>query len=493
LLELLLALSLTVVVLALVNMAVDVHLRSLDTRRNQLEEAQLARSILRMIADDLRGTIQHYEQDTSEVEALLQQSVASAAGSLGDAAAALGAAAGASSGGGDSGGSGSGSSGGSSSGGSSNGGSSGGGLSSGGTSGSGSSGGSSASSATGDAGSASADSQYTQDLATGVIPPVPGLFGNQYQLQIDVSRLPRIENYQQVVTPDMATGVVDIPSDVKTVTYYVQSAPVVGDTLGIATSGSLDSLLDPANGVGLVRRELDRSVTQWAMENGNYLGLQNNGDLVAPEVVAIEFQYFDGTQWLTAWDSDLEKKLPLAVLVILAMRTPGSEMEIPTAAALSTATAEDQQLLGLHLYRQLVWLPVGGQTLTEESGSSSESGDLGSGAASSDGGSAGSSSDSSSGGSSGSGVSSGGGFGGTGRGGTPGGGQGGSGGNRGSGTGSGGGPGAGGPGRGGTNGGGPSGGQAGGRPGGGAPGGGAPGEGRGSNDDQRGGGTRGGR
>jgi prepilin-type N-terminal cleavage/methylation domain-containing protein len=89
LLELLLALSLTVVVLVLVNMAVDLHLRSLDSRRAQLEEAQLARAILRMIAEDLRGAVQHHEQDMYGVQTLLQQSVSAGAASLGASAEAI--------------------------------------------------------------------------------------------------------------------------------------------------------------------------------------------------------------------------------------------------------------------------------------------------------------------------------------------------------------------------------------------------------------------
>ncbi len=386
LLELLLALSLTVIVLALANMAVEFHLRSLDKRRTQLEESQLARSILRLIADDLRGAVQHFEQDTSEIEALLQQSVASAAGSLG--AAAAGAAGGADAGGASAGGS----SGSSPGGGQSNanpgdssssntsqsgssgsrGGSSGGGSTSSGSSQPGAS--SFSTNSTGSTGSSSTSadqpSQNTEDLSTTTIPPVPGLFGNQYQLQVDVSRLPRIEDYQQYLTPDAATSVVDVPSDVKTVTYFVQSTSAISGAAGMAASQSLADLSDPnANGTGLVRRELDRSVTLWAMNNGNYTGLQNSGEVIAPEVAGIEFQYFDGTQWLTEWDSESQQKLPIAVLVILALRAPGADPALD--AVPSTLTAETAG--NLHLYRLLVYLPSGGQSPPEQSSTASSS------------------------------------------------------------------------------------------------------------------------
>jgi hypothetical protein len=354
----------------LVNMAVDIHLRSLDARRTQLEESQLARSILRMIADDLRGAVQHFEQDTSGIESLLQQSVASAAESLGQAAtgATAGAASGASIPTGDQ----------------PNNANLGGNASADQSSSSGARGGASAemsrgatsssagganqsSFSTSSSGSSSSTAipagQNTEDLATATIPPVPGLFGNQFQLQVDVSRLPRVEDYQRYLTPDAATAVVDIPSDVKTVTYFVQSMPA-GSVA--AESQSLADLSDPtANGTGLIRRVLDRSVTLWAMSNGNYTGLQNSGEVVAPEVAAIEFQYFDGTEWLMEWDSEVEKKLPIAVLVIVALRPPGSE--VIADAPLSNLTPDTAG--NLHLYRMLVHLPAGGQSAPEESSS----------------------------------------------------------------------------------------------------------------------------
>lgn len=188
-------------------------------------------------------------------------------------------------------------------------------------------------------------------------------------MQVDISKLPRIEDYQRYLTAESATGVVDIPSDVKTVTYFVQSAPQV-PTSNLGAPAPLEDLSDPnANGSGLVRRVLDRSVTMWAMNNGNYAGLENSGEVVAPEVAGLEFQYFDGTQWLTQWDSEVEKKLPIAVLVILAMRPPGS---VPSAIA-PPATLTPETAGDLHLYRMLVYLPAGGQTAPESSSAMSSS------------------------------------------------------------------------------------------------------------------------
>ena len=59
LLELMLALGLTTVILLAVSMAIDLHLRSFESRRNYLEQSQLAREILNIVANDIRGVVQH--------------------------------------------------------------------------------------------------------------------------------------------------------------------------------------------------------------------------------------------------------------------------------------------------------------------------------------------------------------------------------------------------------------------------------------------------
>jgi hypothetical protein len=57
LLEILLALALTVVVLGLLGMAVDVHLRTADAGRSEVEQSQEAEILLQRLADDLRNAI----------------------------------------------------------------------------------------------------------------------------------------------------------------------------------------------------------------------------------------------------------------------------------------------------------------------------------------------------------------------------------------------------------------------------------------------------
>ncbi len=203
------------------------------------------------------------------------------------------------------------------------------------------------------------------DLTTMSVPEVPGVYGNQYQLQLDVSRSPRVEQYQQVLTEESATSITDIPSDLKTVTYFVQvpaalpgAVPVAG-----ASTGALSDLTDPqANGIGLVRRELDRAVTSAAMASGNTAGIISGGDLLAPEVAGIEFRYFDGIEWRLEWDTSVEKKLPLAIQILLALTSPDRVAEVAGQLG-SGLTAEGAPV---RLYTMVVHLPTGGQPSAEE-------------------------------------------------------------------------------------------------------------------------------
>lgn len=387
LLELILALALSVLVLGAVTMAIGLFLRTLDSRRSQVEETQIARAVLRMIADDLHGAIQQEKLDFTQAG----NQASSAGSALADAAS--GAAGGAGSTG-TSGGTGSGASGSGASGGSTNsGGSTAGGQSS---SGSGSSGGSSGTGAGANTGSNSSggaasgtptdsgDASQNIDQAT-TVPPVPGIFGNQYQLQVDISRIPRIEELMMRQT-SMDGSAVDVPSDMKTVAYYVRTTEAQpGTGFSAATAGS--ALGKQLRRPGLVRRQMDRAVTMYASQSGRTTDLNKREQLVAPEVVGVEFRYFDGTQWLTSWDSIEQNRLPSAIEIIVAVQ-PGGEQFVnsPVAAAASPTDPAAQAPL---MFRQLVRLPaarpcpVPAATTTTDDGSTGTDGSSGAGSGSS--------------------------------------------------------------------------------------------------------------
>ena len=336
LLELILALALSSIVLMAVGMAVQVQIRSYDSRRGILEESQLARSLLRIIADDIRRTVVDYEQDMSGVEKLLESAKQSVGGAGNGGAAGEGQGGESSGAPGEEG---------------QNAGEGEAGEGEAGAGGSGAAGGSTASVAGG--------TSNTEDLASATtLPTTPGIYGNSTQLQIDISRLPRVDEYQQDFTSNPLGQLTDIPSDIKTVSYFVQTQD------DASTAAEVDSLamIDGAGGTsqGLIRRELDRAVTQWAMTNGSATAVTQGGDLLAPEVVGIQFQYSDGVQWLSEWDTEYQEALPLAIEVILMMQSivENPNAEQPTAAELAAAT--------IRSYRLIVHVPVGAPPALEE-------------------------------------------------------------------------------------------------------------------------------
>lgn len=296
LLELLLTLSMTVVLMTLVNAAFRFYAGDMDSSDVDMRRTMLASAVMQMIEDDLRATLHPEPLDTSALEELLANTAKAAAG--------------------------------------------------GGNTGGGNTGGAS------DGGAASAgmdDPAAEEELVTtevGVsVLQEPGLIGNQYQLQIDTSRLPRLEEYTVLMDSDPG-NLMDLPSDLKTVTYYVQAA----DSIGIEDPlAQMDSSVS-ANSGGLVRRVLDRSATTFASTAGNLSALGQTGELLAPEVTAIEFSYWDGVTWQIEWNSDSTGELPLAIKIEMTMIDP-----------LVEASAQEPRL-----FSHVVKLPMGKLVEEEE-------------------------------------------------------------------------------------------------------------------------------
>jgi prepilin-type N-terminal cleavage/methylation domain-containing protein len=289
LLELLLALALSVIFVGLLGTAFSFYATKLDARNMEVRRSMLAYSIVNMITDDLRAALYPPEFDPTSLENTL--SMGSGGGGAppgqGEDLSAAGLA-------------------------------------------------DDSDSTIGDdplaAGSGTVEPVETADLSAGnAISSRPGLLGNQSQIQFEVSRLPRIEEYQQMLAAQEPGALTDIPSDIKTISYYVQGAGgQVRDPLQV------DGLGNPNSGTsGLVRRSLDRAITKWSLENGAMNNLMASGDLIAPEVVSLQFRYWDGLQWQLFWDSDQNGSLPLAIELTLTMRVQPADPNDPTGTELT--------------------------------------------------------------------------------------------------------------------------------------------------------------
>jgi len=351
LLEVILALGLSGLVLVAVAMALDIHLRLVDSNRTGVEEARLARVLLDHIAEDLTNVVQKPIDVEKLVTNVTSQGAAAAGASGGTAggAATAGTAASAPTAGGTS-------TGGTSTGGTSTGGTGTGGTSTGGT-------GTSSTGATG------GDSTATGTDTLAAPQSAPGLYGTAYELQVDTSRLPRIDEIQGMLATE-GSAVPGVLSDVKTVSYYVINDQVsgAGYAAGLSQAGTGLS----QTGTGLVRLEFDRATAAWLAQQGQLVAMTQDVEPIAPEVAAIEFSYFDGTELLEEWDSSQRGGLPVAVEITLYI-IPARHRNDPGWTSLRTTLQGSlASTQGVLVFRRLVYLPTAQPTTADATSTTSD-------------------------------------------------------------------------------------------------------------------------
>jgi prepilin-type N-terminal cleavage/methylation domain-containing protein len=314
LLEVILALSLAVIVIGLVGNAVNGTLRFIDRGREKTERDQLARAVLTKIGNDVRGVVRYEPFDSKGMMSVKASSTSSKTG------------------------------------GSSN---------KGATKDKGTETGTQSSDTSGGSSSATSGSSGSSSTTTTTI---AGVYGDQYRLQVDVGRLPNIYEYGAQSSDSASSATV--PSDVKTVSYYLNGSS------GAPTGAAID-------GVGLVRTDLDRSAALYTTTTGSSPESEGAAVILAPEVSIIEFQYFDGTTWLTSWDSTASSGLPQSIKISVALATPSSTGETPAApTSVADVAAQDPD----SVYSLVVLLPArdattvsSGAAATDTSSSSSSS------------------------------------------------------------------------------------------------------------------------
>ena len=307
LLELMLSLALTAVVTVLIGSLVQNYLINQAVGRERVRQAQLSRSILNMIAEDIRTTVRYQPFDTKGLTELLSGG---------------GAAGGAGAGGTQPGGSGGGAA---------------------------SAGGAPPSGGAGD----------TTDMDTGVAALPPGLYGTSTSIEIDISRLPRPDEYYGQASDPVTGSLGDLATDIKTVGYYVQALRTDGIQDPLGSLKPIDGTNSTSQGVGgLVRRSVDRAITQYAYQQSQSDALMRTGQLLAPEVIAIEFQYFDGAMWQTEWDSSTQG-LPRVVKITIAVQRESNAKKSPMepGVMISSITSTMQAEYGIDIYSTNTIIP----------------------------------------------------------------------------------------------------------------------------------------
>src|SRR5205807_1176884 len=119
---------------------------------------------------------------------------------------------------------------------------------------------------------------------------------------------------------------------------------------------------------GLVRQEVPRAARHFAEQNGGSDILDSGQALIAPEIVKVEFHYFNGGEVFSEWDMKEQQALPAAIEVCIWLRS---------ASAASRPIGSQNDAAGLanssRQYRQVVYLPMAQVMSSGQSGGSSSS------------------------------------------------------------------------------------------------------------------------
>ena len=116
-----------------------------------------------------------------------------------------------------------------------------------------------------------------------------------------------------------------------------------------------------------MRAEMDRAVTVYSDAGGSG-SYYSAAQLLANEVVGLGFEYFDGTEYLTEWDSSTSGTLPRGIRVWLSVQPlyGMSEEELQAAQAGKKVEPTD-----FFFVISLPTVPIAAATTTESTNTSS--------------------------------------------------------------------------------------------------------------------------
>ncbi len=169
-----------------------------------------------------------------------------------------------------------------------------------------------------------------------------GVFGDSEMLVMHVSRPDRRSRGTNDVSVNPNSA-----SDLKSVSYFLS---------GSSTAGALPTFLPPGSGgngdsgaSGLTRSSADRLTLVQAGENTDLATAASTSELLADEIESLSFEYHDGFEWLTSWDSQEEGKLPNAIGISVSFKAPSGPAESFVRRGASEMTDR---------YRIVITLPV---------------------------------------------------------------------------------------------------------------------------------------
>ena len=307
LLELLIAIGLTSILMVSLFAAMDIYFKLQLDSHEEITRQQIARTLLRQMTRDIQSVVFVRKQTVDDG---VKPSATTANGGTG-------------------------STGGTSTNGAGN--------SSGGTGGSGASSGSGQAGSTGSA-SYTTSTSFEGDATDAMLTYTSGLVGSSTDLLLYISRPDRTLSY---VDAQSLTSTSERTGDLMIVRYFVADTGAGGLSATIAKR-----FAGTENGpIGIVRITGDRYGMSTAVQTGEEETFTAVDKIDAEEVSQIAFSYFDGTNWQETWDSATQNSLPVAIEIILTLRSANVSAEDST-------NDPDEYALGETQHRMVVALPL---------------------------------------------------------------------------------------------------------------------------------------
>lgn len=281
LLEMLLSLSLTVILLSALYAALDLHWKFSNAGQVEAERAQIARAILNRLAADIRSvTFEDSSSTTSSTTTGTDSSETDTSGTgTADSSADMSSTAG--------------------------------------------------SDTSSTSSSAAATDSGFEDPADAWAALVTGVYGHNSTLVLHVSN------------PDRSQRLSAAGSGLKAVAWMTGEG--TGTLEQLAVMQLLAGGRSQSTQYGVVRMSVDRLTLAGAQGSPDMAALSASVEQLASEISSITFEYHDGLEWASSWDSQYMERLPNAIGITLTFRDP----EFPEGSILRTQISDTSRTFRL--------------------------------------------------------------------------------------------------------------------------------------------------
>ena len=142
-----------------------------------------------------------------------------------------------------------------------------------------------------------------------------GVFGDAVSVVLHINRpyRPSTNSDEDVLNPESE-------SNQKSISYFLAGGE---GNLASMVAGQFQTQNEYEDGIdGLARMSGDRFTLTLADQQGDMVQLATKTKLLAEEINSLSFEYHDGVEWLTEWDSDVQERVPNAIGVTIGFREP---------------------------------------------------------------------------------------------------------------------------------------------------------------------------